>query len=96
MHISPNNLFQATKLPQIKKEDNIDGKDTVSYERHVKRLQEEYTKPKSSEELVMKLMAATFKARREWITNEGPHISQVLEQYPFLGTITQVWHEIEL
>jgi hypothetical protein len=56
----------------------------------VKRLKVEYSKTKPSQELVTRLMALTFTARRDWITNEAPHVSQVVEEYPFLATTTQV------
>jgi len=54
------------------------------YKAHVHKLREEFTKMKQPKSMtVKKLLDITFSYRQRWITGDVPHISEVVEKFPF-------------
>ena len=69
-------------FPKIAK----DAEDEISYERHMKRLEEEMDKPRPSTSVLKDLMARTTKHRSFWIrdTTDTPTLQEVFSKAPLL------------
>ena len=66
------------------------GEDTVSYERHIKQLQAEFSKTKRNPQVVFELMRKTFPHRRAEILEQPSDLTKMFERFPFLQEIDHV------
>ena len=65
---------------------NLSGCDSLTeeeFERASIKLKEEFGKTKPKSKTVKRLMDATFSRRHSWITHDLPHISEVVDKFPF-------------
>ena len=60
------------------------GEDECSFERFSSQLRDEAKKKKPRNEIVAKLMDATFALRRKDILDHPAIVSEILKKYPFL------------
>lgn len=66
------------------------GEDDVSYERHLKQLQGEFSKKKRNPQIVKELMEKTFVQRRTEILEKSYTLVQLFERFPFLQELEHV------
>ena len=66
------------------------GEDGVSYERHIKQLQAEFSKAKRNPQVVFELMRKTFPHRRAEILEQSSDLTKIFERFPFLQEIDYV------
>ena len=66
------------------------GEDSVSYERHLKHLQGEFSKSKRNPQIVCELMVKTFPLRRVELLEQSHSLSKLFERFPFLQEIDHV------
>jgi hypothetical protein len=71
------------------------GEDSVSYERHLKHLQGEFSKAKRNPQVVTELMTKTFPLRRAEILEQSPSLPKLVERFPFLQEATHLSHDLE-
>ena len=67
------------------------GEDSVSFERHCRLLQVEFTKARRNQHVVTDLMDRTFAMRRREILEEPHDLDGLFEQFPFHQQSDQVW-----
>ena len=67
-----------------------DGEDTVSFERHNRVLQSEWTKSSRNAVTIEQLMERTFPMRRRDILEESADVQATFNRYPFLQDPDQV------
>lgn len=67
-----------------------DGEDTMSYQRHVKCLKNEWAKRHPNGTFVAQLMEMSYGHRRHWILAESRLAGDILEECPFLSTFEHV------
>lgn len=65
-------------------------KDDVSYQRHIKALQQEYKKGKPNPNVVAELMVATYNKRHKEILDQPVPVSSILLKFPFLQSYEEV------
>ncbi|XP_028258482.1 uncharacterized protein LOC114433896 [Parambassis ranga] len=70
------------------------GEDATSIERHVHDLHMQYEKIQPDNSVVKDRMQRTFVWRRKEIT-DGMKVEDVLRKYPFLGTPSGLWEEVD-
>ena len=70
--------------------DPYDEEDEVSFNRHVKVLQQECRKGKPNQHVLTELMSATFKHSYREIQNHSVPVSTILQNYPALKTVDEV------
>ena len=67
-----------------------DEEDDVSFNRHVKVLQQECKKGRPNQQVLNELMTATFKRRHKEILDHVEHVSTLLQRYPALQSFDEV------
>lgn len=55
------------------------------YESAVAQLKEEVCKKHPKSKTVRKLLEKTFSSRHRWITQEQPHVKEIVEKFPFFN-----------
>ena len=77
---------KKTKIDDVQKHEypSVVASDAVSFERNMKRMSTEMEKVKPNPEILVDLMKQTFPNRRDWIIQEGHHVSLVCEKFPLL------------
>ena len=66
------------------------GEDSVSYERHIKQLQAEFSKTRRNPQVVAELMTKTFPMRRAEILQQTCDVTKIFERFPFLQDVEYV------
>ena len=66
------------------------GKDSISYEGHLKHLQGEFSKTKRNPQIVTELMVKTYPLRRVEVLEPSPSLSELFERFPFLQEVDHV------
>ena len=82
-------LLYFLRLLKSKKNDTIvasppTASDLAEYEQHVTHLIKVYTSKKWYLAYVVSLLELTAKLRRQWIKEELPSVSEVIDKFPFL------------
>ena len=72
--------------------DSGDEEDEVSFNRHVKVLQQECRKGRPNQHVLTELMSATFKHRYKEIQDHPLPVSTILQKYPALKSFDEVRH----
>ena len=72
----------------------IIGEDEMSFQRHIKVLQSENAKVHPNQHIVNELMEKTFTHRRDDILHNVYDISTLLNKYPFLSRVDQVYYNV--
>ena len=67
-----------------------DEEDEVSFNRHVKVLQQECRKGRPNQHVLTELMSATFKHRYKEIQNHPVPVSTILQKYPAFKSFDEV------
>ena len=67
-----------------------DYDDDVSYQRHVKVMQQEFRKGRPNHQVSNELMEATFKRRHAEIISQSTAVSTLISQFPFLQDYDEV------
>ena len=86
---TPKHMVRLNKpdLSAIKEKENIapdsDYDDDVSYQRHVKLMQQEFKKGRPKNQVSSELMGVTFKRRHAEIISQSTAVSTVITQFPF-------------
>ena len=66
------------------------GEDDVSFERHLKQLQAEFSKARRNPQIVSDLMLTTYSHRRVEILGQAYCLTKLFERFPFLQELDHV------
>lgn len=83
-------LCRPAKVGKENAEPDADEEDDVSFQRHIKVLQQEYKKSKPNLQIGAELMAATFRRRHTEIQDRPTPVVSILLKFPFLQCYEEV------
>ena len=93
---TPKHMIRVPPKPRAGKEnipstpDSSDEEDDVSFQRHVKILQQERRKTKPNLQVIRELMAVTYCRRHKEIKDHPEPVQTILLKYPFLHEYDEV------
>ena len=70
--------------------DNVDEESSDDYTGNLMLIHKELEKEKPCKKEIRSLMLKTFAGRREWIQNECPPVSEILNLFPSLSSAKYV------